>query len=218
MAGGHRCASPVRGQSDDADCPAGWRTGGMSDNSLEELGRGGCRQRAEPIRDPPRTVIPQAGHPMHRGAECGSAVLPRCLVRGSKQRKLLRRVVWRNCSDSALRCREDFRSAIGFPITTNAVTVIRLVTLASLAWHVSTPQAKQLARAARGMLHAILAVLAYAMLSLLWAPDVTEVSARSSPSGLRWPRGWSSTRASVSQQGSCSTQGQWLLVNRQRAG
>jgi len=41
MAGGHRWASPFRGLEDAADCPAGWRTNGMSDNNLEELGRGG---------------------------------------------------------------------------------------------------------------------------------------------------------------------------------
>ena len=112
----------------------------------------------------------------------------------------------------------------GFPLSNwipgypNQVTVIRLVTFASLVWLVRSPQRKPLPRSSRGMIQILLAVFAYAMLSLLWAPDVTEVSARSSPSGWRWPRGWSSTRASVSQQGSCSTQGQWLLVNRQRAG
>ena len=155
---------------------------------------------------------------MHRGAKCGSAVLPRGLVRGSIQRTPLRPVVSRDCSDYAFRRREDFRSASGFPLTTNALTVIRLATLASLAWHVSTPQKSNCCEPPGGMLHAILAVFAYAMLSLLRAPDVTEVSTRSSQSGWRWPRGWSSPRASVSQQSSCSTQGQRLLVHRQRAG
>ena len=59
----------------------------------------------------------------------------------------------------------------GYP---NEFTVIRLVTFASLVWLVRSPDRKPLPRSSRAMIQTLLAVLAYAMLSLVWTPHVTE--------------------------------------------